>query len=88
MHCACARITSLSALTIALNDLNDLLILGMPPLTPAASTKKKGAGMPAKDPYNRVRYWTYAGDIHKSFSELYGFCFKLAKPEYAPSAHN
>ncbi|KAL6307984.1 Cullin binding-domain-containing protein [Sparassis latifolia] len=45
-------------------------------ITPARTKKKT---VPS-EPYNRVRYWKYAADTNKAFSELYSYCFNLAKP--------
>lgn len=73
------RISSLSALSIALHDLHDLLILNKPALKPPTTTatvpKKKTA-----EPYNRTRYYQYAKDKSKAFNEFYLFCFMLVKP--------
>ena len=33
--------------------------------------------------YDKTRYDSYAADTRKAFSSFYGFCFALAKPEYA-----
>ncbi|THH21066.1 hypothetical protein EW146_g397 [Bondarzewia mesenterica] len=76
------QISSLPVLTFALGELHDLLILGKPPHVSstfsAASAKKKSP--PAKEPYNRARYWSYTCELKKSFSDLYNFCFLLARP--------
>ncbi|EIM90283.1 DUF298-domain-containing protein [Stereum hirsutum FP-91666 SS1] len=80
------QISSLPTLAIALNDLNDLLILSKTPLKPAARPTSSLAGKVKKpgdegDPYNRKRYHEYARDTKKAFGSLYQFCFTLAKPE-------
>ncbi|KAI0781378.1 Cullin binding-domain-containing protein [Trametes elegans] len=79
------RISSLSALSLAIRDLEDLLLLDKPPIQPPS-----GAGVPAKkraaaqydstDPYNRQKYYQYAAKKDKAYTELYSFCFGLAKP--------
>ncbi|KAH7910629.1 DUF298-domain-containing protein [Hygrophoropsis aurantiaca] len=80
------EISSLPILAQALKELEDLLILDKEPLkytTPtAAPIKKRGntAKSVAQEPYNRARYWTYLNDRKAGFSELYQFCFVLAKP--------
>jgi len=69
------KIASLSQLTTAVTDLQNLLIWGKPALKrPAASAKKA-------DPYDRSAYWKYADDSKAAFHKLYSFCFALAKPE-------
>jgi len=83
------QISTLQVLSIALHDLEDLLLLDKPPLKiqPKAPTqaKKKSVIPVSADPYNRARYHRYAADPKKAFSELYSFCFALAKP---PQARN
>ncbi|GBE82679.1 hypothetical protein SCP_0410640 [Sparassis crispa] len=75
------QIACLEYLALALHDVEDMLLLNKPPLkhpavTPARTKKKT---VPS-EPYNRVRYWKYAADTNKAFSELYSYCFNLAKP--------
>jgi DCN1-like protein 4/5 len=72
------RISSLHCLAITLRDLEDLLLLGKPPLKPLAAAPQKKK--PTPEPYNRSRYYLYAADKPKAFNELYLFCFMLAKP--------
>ncbi|OJT12240.1 DCN1-like protein 5 [Trametes pubescens] len=74
-------------LSLAIRDLEDLLLLDKPPIQPppsaSMSAKKKGtaASVPGPtEPYNRQRYYQYAASKDKAFSELYTFCFNLAKP--------
>jgi len=71
------RISCLPALSIALHDVENLLILDKPPLKHAAATKKVAAPV---DPYNRARYWGYAADTKTAYSEFYTFLFILCKP--------
>ena len=72
------RISSLPALSIALHDLEDLIILDKPPLKPnAQGPNKKGA---SGEPYDRTRYFQYAVDTKKAYNELYMFLFMLTKP--------
>jgi len=77
------KIASLSALSMLLHDLEDLLLLDKSPLKPATVSAQKKKPLP--EPYNRVRYYQYASDKSKTFNELYIFCFMLAKP---PQARN
>ena len=74
--------SSLASFTIVLNDLNNLIVLGKPAATSSRSSmshvkSQKGAI------YDKTRYDSYAADTRKAFSSFYGFCFALAKPEYA-----
>ena len=75
-------------MSLALRDLEDLLLLDKPPVKSAApsAASKKGAVPPeAPEPYNREKYKRYAADKGKAFRELYAFCFALAKPPYVPA---
>ncbi|KAI9056943.1 DUF298-domain-containing protein [Trametes sanguinea] len=79
------RVSNLEGLSLAIRELEDLLLLDKPPIqassVPVTPTNKKGAQptVPA-GPYNRQKYYQYAADKAKAFSELYAFCFNLAKP--------
>jgi DCN1-like protein 4/5 len=80
------RVSSLPQLSIAVSDLENLLIRGGQPLKRTSSltgTPLKKGGV--EEPYNRTAYWTYVADQKKAFSKLYTFCFALAKPEYVLS---
>ncbi|KAF9448907.1 DUF298-domain-containing protein [Macrolepiota fuliginosa MF-IS2] len=68
------RIPSPQQLSIALTDLENLLIYGKPPIK---KTKT--------DPYDRTRYYGYASDPKDAFHKLYIYCFMLVKP---PSSKN
>jgi DCN1-like protein 4/5 len=80
------RVSSLSTLHMALQELADLLLTDNPPITtpppaPASNkggVRKKGNG---DEPYDRSRYRSAAANRKAAFSELYGYCFNLAKPE-------
>ncbi|KAH7927071.1 DUF298-domain-containing protein [Leucogyrophana mollusca] len=79
------EISSLPLLAQALKDLEDLLILDKEPLTHTSTgssvRKHGGSSKPAtQSPYNQTRYWMYVSDQKAAFSELYQFCFILAKP--------
>ncbi|KAI0373272.1 DUF298-domain-containing protein [Pilatotrama ljubarskyi] len=79
------RVSNLQALSLAIRDLEDLLLLDKPPIQPSsgagALVKKKGIQQSdTTEPYNRRRYYQYAADKEKAFSDLYAFCFNLAKP--------
>ncbi|EIW85460.1 DUF298-domain-containing protein [Coniophora puteana RWD-64-598 SS2] len=80
------QISSLPVLGHALRDLENLLVRDAEPIktaSNAAPSKKRTsatAGAAQKDPYNRSRYFGYAEDKNAAFSELYQFCFVLAKP--------
>ncbi|KIP02640.1 hypothetical protein PHLGIDRAFT_111877 [Phlebiopsis gigantea 11061_1 CR5-6] len=76
------QIASPAALSIALQDFNDLLLSNKLPLKPPTSSPDKRKKL-APEPYNRARYYRCAGDRRKTFAELYQFCFVLAKPPQA-----
>lgn len=63
------RISSLRQLSVALTDLENLLIYGKPPVQ-----KSK------KEPYERRNYWSYTSDVNAVFRKLYIYCFQLVKP--------
>ncbi|OCH85216.1 DUF298-domain-containing protein [Obba rivulosa] len=77
----------LQMLSLALHELEDLLLMNKPPVKPSdgtsAASKKKSAVPVAS--YNRTKYFKYATSVDKAFLELYMFCFALAKP---PQARN
>lgn len=75
------RISSLQALSTALRDVEDALILGKAPSTspPSAPMQAKKKGAMPSGPYNRSRYQIYATDTKKALCELYSFCFTLVK---------
>lgn len=80
------QISSLPQLTVAVMDLDNLLIKGGQAVkrpSPAPSTVKKRGS--SDEPYERSTYWTYVTDRKKAFSKLYAFCFAYAKP---PTARN
>lgn len=66
------RISSLPTLSLALKDLEALVLLGQKPLKRTT----------AKDPYDRTAYWGRASDPLAAFQKFYTFCFNLAKPLY------
>jgi len=66
------KISSLSGISMAVSDLEMLLIQGKP--AAKGSTGKK-------DPYDKFAYGKYAADPQAAFQTLYSFCFALAKPE-------
>jgi len=76
------QISNPEILALALHDLEDLVLLDKPPTKPPTVTpaqiKKKTIPL---EPYNRSRYRRYALDTKKAYSELYSYCFNLAKPE-------
>ena len=80
------QISSLPVLGHALRDLEDLLVRDAESIqtastaTPSKKRTSAAAGAAEKDPYNRSRYLSYATDKKAAFSELYQFCFVLAKP--------
>lgn len=63
------RVSSPQQLSVALSDLESLLIHGKPPI-------KK----PATEVYDRTKYWTYASDPKEAFHKFYQYCFVLVKP--------
>jgi len=68
------HISSPQQLSVALSDLENLLIHGKPPI-------KK----PTTDAYDRTKYWVYASDPKDAFHKFYQYCFVLVKP---PSSKN
>lgn len=67
----CDRISSLLLLSLAVTELEALLIHGCAPVKP--TTKK--------DDYDRSAYNSYARDVKSSFRKLYMFSYALVKPE-------
>ncbi|KAH7889985.1 Cullin binding-domain-containing protein [Phlebopus sp. FC_14] len=74
-------ISSLSVLALALRELDDLLIHNKEPLSRPAKSIPSKKRDDRQEPYNRSRYWQYASDRKAAFTELYQFCFALAKPQ-------
>ncbi|KAK2460631.1 hypothetical protein APHAL10511_007101 [Amanita phalloides] len=70
------KVSSLLQLNNAVRDLNDLLILGHPPLTRPASKSNKET----KEPYDRTKFWEYAENPDSAFRDFYLYNFSLAKP--------
>ncbi|KAG2020834.1 hypothetical protein CC2G_006133 [Coprinopsis cinerea AmutBmut pab1-1] len=67
------KISSLKALSIALNDLQNLLISKLPPLKKPTKSDQ--------EPYDRTNYYSYAHNSESSFQKFYSYCFVLAKPQ-------
>lgn len=65
------RISSLPLLSLAVTELEDLLIRGRAPIKPTGK----------KEDYDRSAYNTYARDVKVGFQKLYMFSYALAKPE-------
>ncbi|CCM05044.1 uncharacterized protein FIBRA_07246 [Fibroporia radiculosa] len=76
------QISDLHTLSVALRDLEDMVLLDKPPFKPrhSAQPAKKTSNPPSQDSYDRTRYYRYAADTQKAFNDLYTFCFSLAKP--------
>ncbi|OSC96611.1 DUF298-domain-containing protein [Trametes coccinea BRFM310] len=78
------RVSDLEGLSLAIKELEDLLLLDKPPIQapsgPVTPTKKSAQPPISVGPYNRQKYYQYAADKDRAFSELYTFCFNLAKP--------
>ncbi|KAI0318430.1 Cullin binding-domain-containing protein [Amylostereum chailletii] len=74
------QISSLSALSTAMQELNDLVVLGKPARARTEATQKKPAenAIPA---YNRSHYYQCAQDAKKALTSFHTFCFQLVKPE-------
>ncbi|KAJ3497533.1 hypothetical protein NLJ89_g10337 [Agrocybe chaxingu] len=66
------RVSSVHAISVAMSELEDLLVQGKPPVKPP--TKKD-------EEYNRSVYMGYAADPKAAFQKLYQFSFVLVKPE-------
>ncbi|KAG6831168.1 hypothetical protein H0H92_012308 [Tricholoma furcatifolium] len=64
------KISNLSALALAVRDLEELLIFNKP--APTKSSKKEA--------YDKMSYWKYSKDTKAAFQQLYLFCFNLVKP--------
>jgi len=84
------QISSINSLTIAIRDIESLLLLNKAPIKRPSnlSVTKRTTGKikeKEKDPYNREQYWAYAADKKGAFLKLYGFCFVLAK---SPQSRN
>ncbi|KAG6919924.1 hypothetical protein DXG01_013273 [Tephrocybe rancida] len=67
------KISNLPALTLAVSDLEDVLVLNKAIPTQRAK----------KDVYDKTTYWKYCQDKKASFNQLYMFCFALVKPEHS-----
>jgi DCN1-like protein 4/5 len=80
------RVSSLATLRIALQELADLLLTDAAPIStpPSAFAPNRGSIRNKggyDEPYDRSRYHAAAVNRKAAFSELYGYCFNLAKPE-------
>ena len=86
-HLPMRSASNIQILSLVLRDIEDLLLLDKPPIQPSGtgSLKKRGNVVSTpntSEPYNRQKYNQYAVDRTKGFTELYAFCFALAKPPY------
>jgi len=66
------KVSSVSQISLAITELEELLIHGKPPVK-----------VPAKkdQDYDRTSYFKYSTDVKAAFQKLYAFSFNLAKPE-------
>ncbi|KAF9009457.1 DUF298-domain-containing protein [Cyathus striatus] len=64
------KISTPAQLSLAVTELNNLLIRDMSPLKKISNDK-----------YDRTQYVGYAKDTKAAFNKLYLFCFALVKPE-------
>ncbi len=72
-----SRISSLSAIKIALEELNALVVDGKPPIKkPVKRTD---------EPYDRTEYCLFAENPKDAFHKLYFYSFTLVKPPWVPS---
>jgi hypothetical protein len=69
----------LASFAAVLDDLNNLVVLGKPPVASRPSMSHVKSQKNAV--YDRTRYDSYVVDTGKAFSSFYNFCFALAKPE-------
>ncbi|KAG6379202.1 Cullin binding-domain-containing protein [Boletus reticuloceps] len=76
------RISSLPVLAIALKELDDLVVHDKEPITVPSPVKKRG-GLDSQELYNKTHYSQYAANRKAAFTELYQFCFTLAKPPHS-----
>ncbi|KAI0668485.1 Cullin binding-domain-containing protein [Trametes maxima] len=79
------QVSNSQTLSLAIREVEGLLLLDKPLIqsgsaTPSVAKKKSIPGTVPAEPYNRQRYLHYASNKEKAFSELYAFCFNLAKP--------
>ena len=86
-HLPMRSASNIQILSLILREIEDLLLLDKPPIQPSGtgSLKKRGNVVSTpntSEPYNRQKYNQYAADRTKGFTELYAFCFALAKPPY------
>jgi len=65
------RISSLPLLSLAVTELEDLLIHGSAPIKPTGR----------REDYDRSAYNSYARDVKAGFQKFYMFSYALAKPE-------
>ncbi|KAI0293434.1 Cullin binding-domain-containing protein [Russula brevipes] len=73
------RVSSLASFAAVLDDLNNLIVLGKPPVASRPSMSHVKSQKSAV--HDRTRYDSYVVDTGKAFSSFYNFCFALAKPE-------
>jgi len=66
------KVSSVSQISLAMTELEELLIRGKPPVK--AATKKD-------QDYDRTSYFNHSANIKAAFQKLYLFSFSLAKPE-------
>ena len=67
-----SRVSNIPMLTLAISELEDLLIHGKPAVK---------AGPKKDQEYDRSSYLSCVADTKAGFQKLYQFCFTLAKPE-------
>lgn len=81
-------ITNEAGLVVALNDLNNVVVLRTPIRKPVDTGTNKGSRIRSTtqpDSYKKDKLWQLSMDTQAAFSKLYAFCFALAKPEYVTS---
>lgn len=65
------RVSSVPQITLAIKELDDLLIQSKTPVKAPAGNQE----------YDRSSYSSYAANIQAAFRKLYSYAFTLAKPE-------
>lgn len=69
------RVSSVAQISLAVTELDDLLIQGKPTVKTPAKNQE----------YDRTSYSLYSTNVKAGFQKLYSYTFTLAKPEYDSS---
>jgi DCN1-like protein 4/5 len=66
------KVSSVSQISLAITELEELLIQGKPPVKVPAKKDQE---------YDRTSYFASSTNVKDAFQKLYTFCYNLAKPE-------